>query len=185
MPDEQISDKVVDQLAIELDAYSTDLTGSERWNIVRPGKLQESGLKNPTSILLHIGHPTDDTWIDGSTALERSGISLNRQWVNFPAFETGGGVTGLWWRRFTVAIECNFVSLKKNRDESRRLANLVKGRVEYLLGHTAGVVGLIDSFSESAVLIMPVSSFMKEQGGPDNQFIWRGEVRFQVLTNRG
>ena len=85
---------------------------------------------------------------------------------------------------FAPKIVCFFIKSKENRDESRRIANIIQGRIEKTLwSQGASFQGITDEFGESSLLLIAKKSYSREGGGP-NQHIWRVYVWFQVLTHR-
>lgn len=110
-----------------------------------------------------------------------TGKDLENLSLNVPVGEIGGG--HLWWRRGTVSIGCYFIISKLDELSSAEIAHVVLGRVESTLDEVR-VTGIVDDFGECAYgRVMPFSSSFL-QGGGNNQYIWRGEVRWQVLTHR-
>lgn len=151
--------------------------------VVREGLLQENPLSNGISVTVHTGDPDEidqDAWVD------ELALPGDPNYPNTPMFEIGRPeVAGIhYWRRGTVKAECFFIKTKENRDESRRIANIIKGRIEASLwSQSADFQGIEDEFGETSMLLLQKKSYSREGGGP-NQHIWRVYVWFQVLTHR-
>jgi hypothetical protein len=157
---EQISDLIVDILAEELETGLSDsaLPEEEKIGVARGGKLQDNPVKARLYVLLHINDPDSDSWADIPTSAEGSNMARSEFYA--PAYEIGGG--GLWWRRFTIEFGLFAIKTKEDREEARRIANAIKGRIEKLSALSAGVPGLRDDFGESAIKVVLASSRIEE-----------------------
>lgn len=183
MDGKQISDLIVDGLVTDLTAGlvdAIDLESDEIVGVVRGGQLQENPVKARLYVLVHVNDPDDPTWEDQTVASRQQ--NLDREFIDIPAFEVGGG--GMWWRKGIVEFGLFATKSKETRDQARQVANMVKGRIEKIIQLSTSAVGITDSLGEFAVKIMAVASRLEEGGGPPRSFIWRGRVRYQVLTNR-
>lgn len=141
--------------------------------LVRAGLLQD----DPTpgvSILTHTNDPAKPgEWWHSVVAGPEEKLS-----PHIDAYEIGGAE--LWWRRFTTTLT-QFWSPTDDRSTAEQLASLVLARSEYALKNlNLNSIGA-DDYGETPLMIHIVSSYNHEAGGP-GQFIWRGQVRWQVLT---
>jgi hypothetical protein len=129
--------------------------------------------------MVHIGDPEHpDEWVDGH---ESYGVHPLREMEVHPR-EVGGG--HWWWRRGTVEFQYFGLKSKEDRDEARRIANTIKGRIEQTIDASMRVPQLKDSFSEQVLEVLSVSDKLIEGGGPPRSFIWRGLIRWQARTYR-
>ena len=182
-PNAAISDLVVDAMVADLqDMAATISSENETWGAVKGGRLQDNPLKYDIYICVHIGDPEDpNNWLDGTVANTRD--ALDRNAFRFPAVEVGGGAAS-WWRRFTIEFGYYGIKTKTDRDESRRIADITRGRISLCLARSRRIIGLIDMFQECSGMGIEVSSGLFEGGGPPKSFIWRGKIRYQILTTR-
>lgn len=183
MTDAAISDMLVDAMVLDLtDLANTIGTDDEQWGIVKGGRLQDNPTKYDVYICVHIGDPEDpNNWMDSTVANTRD--ALDRRDFRFPAQEVGGGGQ-MWWRRFTVEFGYYGMKIQSNRDESRRIADITRGRISRCLNHSTNLTGITDLFGECSLQYVEVASGLFEGGGPPKNFIWRGRIRSQVLTAR-
>ncbi len=181
-----ISDMLVESVTAALVASMQDPYDSDDptyAQVLREGLLQENPLSNGISVTVHTGDPDEvdqDAWVD---ELAEPG---DPHYPNTPMVEIGRpGVTALhYWRRGTIKAQCFFIKTKENRDESRRIANVIQGRIERTLWSQSELFqGITDEFGETSLLLLGKKSYSREGGGP-NQHIWRVYVWYQVLTFR-
>lgn len=173
---------IVEKIAEDLDtALILNIPKSDeaRVNWVKAYRFQDSPEDYEIYVSVVPGNPNVPTEEHGRIDI---GENLEKLGLNIPSGEVGGG--HLWWRRGRVKVGAFL--LDKGYDESKaaNVAHTVLGRVEY---HTEriNVSSLLDEFGERAhgnVYVFASNFF--EGGGPDDQYIWRGEVRWQVLTQR-
>lgn len=153
---------------------SSDVT---RASVVKAWRFQDNPLDKPVAIWVLGGKPGSIDFMDGwvnSNSIEDLGLRV-------PAGEIGGG--HLWWRRGRVQINCNYVNKRLTETVAAQAAYEVLGRVIHWTERTI-VSDLIDEFGERAILPYVFGSTFFEGGGPENQYFWRGEVEWQVLTQR-
>jgi hypothetical protein len=110
----------------------------------------------------------------GAADMENLGLKL-------PSGEIGGG--HLWWRRGRIELGVYFVRERLEQIVAGDYAHKVLGRAMYWL-ERADVSDLVDEFGEQALWIYVYASSFFEGGGPTNQYYWRGEILYQVLTER-
>lgn len=193
---DQISDVLVDAIVEELtEALQTNIDKADPAYVpfIQGGKLQADpvvkGESWGHSIEVHMGDPDtiEDKWCDELAGPEDPYVRMSNQALPFA--EIGGsGFSGIfWWRRGVVDINSFFVLKPEyDRSKARQIHNLLRRRVEKVLGESHGqkFLGLTDDEGdEHVILFMPVKSKGIESGGP-NQFIWRGRVWWQALTER-
>jgi len=179
--DAAISDLVVDALVLDLtDVFAPLVDTPEQLGIVKGGNFQQNPLNKRIYCCVYIGDPADDAWKDSNSA--HSVKDLSRSQFQQETFEIGGGST--WWRRFSVEFGFFGIKSKEGQDEARRIASITRGRVEMAIATSTRLRGLTDSLGEHVLLPVVVTSQAFEGGGPPNQYIWRGVIQFQVLTQR-
>jgi hypothetical protein len=144
---------------------------------VRQGTLQDDPEQKRIYILVSPGDPADTSespaWKD-TIAREEDG------WVT-TSYEIGGGER--WWRRFTITIGLFFTQTRESRDEARRIATWVMGRVQKAVqDHQA--VDLTDDFGEHAYLLLADMALSQERGGPPDEFIWKERIHVRFLAEK-
>lgn len=148
-----------------------------RPNLIKGYRFQENPLNTPIYLWVSGGNPTDPNFRDGRvSSREMEGLGLR-----VPIGEVGGG--HLWWRRGRVGIGCYFIADRYEQLVAAEYAHLVLGRATDAIERTQ-VADLIDEFGEQALLAIVHASTFYEGGGPTNQYVWRGEIHWQVLTSR-
>ncbi len=194
---DQISDVLVDAIVVALtEELQTNVDKADPAYIahIQGGKLQadpiRAGAGWGNSIEVHIGDPDtlEDTWVDELAGPDDQYIKYAPA-GGLPISEIGGGgFSGLfWWRRGVIDINSFFIGRDYDRDKARQIHNLLRRRVEQVLGDGSGggFLGLTDSSGkEQVIFFMPVKSRVTESGGPPSQFIWRGKVWWQALVSR-
>jgi len=194
-----LQDKMIDNVPdeyVEMLAY----TGSDnREHVLKPslvkvGRLQDDPTElsgsaaEPSSVItIHTNDPGDlaDGWkhsIAGPNDESTTNLGLD---LGRPYELTG---TELWWRRIKVEFEIYFLESDQTQAEATRLANAMRGLLEqycrsYNSSHEHGWRCFItDDFGEYAMLSSVAKAHCSEGGGPDDDYIWRGELWLQVLT---
>ncbi len=185
MADAHISDLLVEKAVevLETALQGVDSDDPTYCEVVREGLLQENPLANRTSITVYPGDPDEidqDSWIDQVCP------PGDPNYPNTPMFEIGRPeIAGIhMWRRGTIKGDVFLIKTGEDRDEARRIANVIRGRIEKALwSGQAEFVGMFDSFGEQVIMFLPFKSYAREGGGP-NQHIWRIYVWWQALTSR-
>lgn len=169
-----IIDAVNDNLVKELRTLVSEDDPS-RAGLVRAGQLQDNPLKFGISVLTFTNDKDDPkTWPHAVTS------GTGEKLVSNPfSYEIGGGE--FWYRRFSTQI-LQFWPPNTSRELSRRYAGNVLARAEYAIKTTPLGIGP-DDLGEAPIQIYLASSFNKEGGG-GSQFIWRGDIYWQCLTER-
>lgn len=155
-------------------AYRTD---PARVDLVKPYRFQQEPQGTPVYLSVIAGDVSDPTLRDARVKADEQ-ESLG---INLPSGEIGGG--HLWWRRGRVTIACYYVMHKFSQEDAALHSHTVLGRVTHHLERTQ-VADLVDDFGERALATMVIANVFFESGGPPDQYIWRGEVEWQVLTER-
>jgi len=140
-------------------------------------RFQENPLEENIYLWVAGGNPEDPNDRDarvGTAQMEGLGMEL-------PRGEVGGG--HLWWRKGHVEVGCYFVREHFAQSVAGDYAHIVLGRTMNCIERTQ-VSDLVDEFGEQAVLITVYASAFFEGGGPPNQYLWRGKVLWQALTER-
>lgn len=161
-----------------------DPDDTARGDMVRAGLMQEDPTKKELHALVHQGDPQKpDSYM--AHVPQMSELFAKSEGMDFPAEEIGGGV--FEEQTFTVDIGC-FLLGKGNRVQAAQLSRLFFARAKKALqdacrvGGSSGLLGLTDEFGRQTIRGRITEHRMNEGGGPPNQFIWRGHIRFAVLT---
>jgi hypothetical protein len=164
----QLNTKLITEVA------SSDPTKAD---IVKIGKYQDDPLKNNIYAAISPGDPERLEWADGIVTLE----SMQNVGFNIDPREVGGGE--VWWRRGIIQVGTYFIMDRFTESVAITHAHTFLARLENAL-QTTPIAGLEDSYGERAVLLFVAGNQYSETGGPPNQYIWRGKVWWQVLTER-
>jgi hypothetical protein len=147
--------------------------------LIRQGKLQQDPVKERIALLVHPGDPSDTSetpeWRD-----KMAGEEGDKDWIP-ESHEIGGGE--FWWRKFTVEMDVYLVKTREERAEAREISEWVFGRAHKALTDLSGI-NLTDDFGEEAFYLTVDSVTFRESGGPPSTFIWKGKIRFRVLTEK-
>lgn len=144
---------------------------------VQPYRFQGDPIDQKIYAYVTDGDPKDPYTMDGRI----DAIDADTLGLRVPAGEIGGG--HLWWRRGRVVFGCYYLADNLEQLPSADYAHIVLGRIETAIERTI-VTDLVDEFGERAHKIFLTSTAFFEGGGPDDQYLWRGEVLWQVLTQR-
>lgn len=145
--------------------------------VVKPYRFQSDPVKNSIHISVLGSDPADTNRKDGRvTARDMEDLGMK-----LPSGEIGGG--HLWWRRGRIMIGVYFIIQGYTEELAADYAYRVLGRVtDYT--ERIQVADLSDEFGERAHYLMVYGNHFYEGGGPTSQYLWRGEVNWQVLTSR-
>jgi len=173
---DMLMDDIVTHLAKELMTDIDDpLDADNKGGVVRFGKLQADPSVGKINILIHFGNE------DWKHQLYTPEVRGTVGW-EMPMMEIGGTYSVTYWvRRFVVELKV-FLSGESDRDEARRNAHVALSRAEWAVS-TFSVNAVVDSFGEAPHLIQVRDSYMRESGG-EGDFIYRGEIRFEVFTTK-
>lgn len=158
---------------------------------VKLGRFQESPLMKNVYVSISGGDQQDPELSDGILTVRAASPGWQPGFEMYPR-EIGGrwdddddsipGGAEMWWRRGRIQIGCFFVTQNFEEEIAMEYAYETLGRLTKAV-NTCPVGGIKDSFGECAVKIFCFASNFFEGGGL-KQFIWRGSVKFQVLTER-
>jgi hypothetical protein len=141
------------------------------------GRFQDSPLENHTYLAISSGNTRNDTTVDGIVSLgDMANISMK-----LPGREVGGG--SYWWRRGVIDIGYYGVAEGMTLEETVHNAYNFLGRVHHWT-ELARVSDLTDEFGEHAMKIFVYQTTFTQSGGPETQYIYRGQVSWQVMTAR-
>ena len=146
-------------------------------DVVEIGRFQDDPVKKNVHIAIQGGYLEKPNYMDGIVTLEE----FHRIGMYIPPREVGGGQ--MWWRRGSVEVGCFFIGTSLTEAQMRTAAYNVLGRVTSNLDNIA-ISGLSDSFGEKGYQMQSYASEYFQGGGPPNQYIWRGRVLWQALTER-
>lgn len=176
----QIIPLIVNRLVSHLDnTLRVQISSSDRSRaaLVKPWRLQASPLQTPIYCAVQSGNLLDPKQKDariGADEIEDLSLVL-------PIGEIGGG--HYWWRRGMCSIGCFYLVNRYTEDQAAEYAHIFLGRVVNQV-ERCQVADLVDEFGERAYQINAFASTFVEGGGPEDQYLWRGEVWWQVLTRR-
>lgn len=177
MTDGFIKDLVINELSDWLTTkLITEGSGDTKAKVVKPYRFQENPLEENVYVWIAGGNPQEpfdkDTRVRHSEA-EDLGLYL-------PPGEIGGG--HLWWRRGTAEVGCYWVRKRYEQSHAAFLSHQILGKAMYWL-ERAPVSGIVDEFGEKSIMLTLYGNTFFEGGGND-QFYWRGDIHWQVLTER-
>jgi hypothetical protein len=159
-----------------------------RATVVKIGRFQESPLVNNVYVSISGGDQQDPYLNDGVLDV-RSTTPGWQPGFQMPTYEVGGdpnfnGMSNrMWWRRGKIELGCFYVQQQFEEELAAQYAYETLGRLIKAV-ETCPVSGVKDTFNECAVAIFCFASSFFESGGPPKQYIWRGAVKWQVLTER-
>ena len=156
-----------------IDEVSDDTQANE----VKAYRFQDSPLDKPIYLSVLSGDPEDPSFADGRLGYK----DMNDLGLNLPSGEVGGG--HLWWRRGRVRIGAYFMAGDTEQQDAADYAQIILGRAMKSLDECP-VSDLVDEFGERAHWVAVTASTFSEGGGPENQYLWRGMIHWQVLTER-
>jgi hypothetical protein len=146
--------------------------------LVKVGRFQDNPVKKNVLVAISGGDFEDPAYMDGRADLE----TMNQVKIaNLPVGEIGGGI--YWWRRFTMDFRTFFVKQRFEEDIAMKYGYEFYGRLLNAI-QVCTFGRLVDDYGERTCGLPYIegSSFF-ESGGPQ-QYIWRGKVKWRVLTHR-
>lgn len=167
------------------DIASDDIT---RASVVKIGRFQDNPIVKNVYISISGGDQQDPYLNDGILDIRNASPGWNAG-MKLPTFEVGGdlGFDGLsnrmWWRRGKIELGCFWLIDQLDEETAANKAYEILGRLTSAVEETS-VRNLKDSYNECAVAIFAIASSFFESGGPPRQYIWRGAVKWQCLTER-
>jgi hypothetical protein len=152
-----------------------------RLDKVKIGPYKEGPKTAPLRIWIQSGDIQDPNYLD-SIASYGKNDSNNKIAFYVAPREIGGGE--MWYRRGIIGIELFFIKQVPipNDEEARALAYDFQSKLFYFVKNVK-VSDLKDDYGEHAIKVFPygVSTF---QGGGEDASIWRGKLRWEVLTEK-
>jgi hypothetical protein len=148
----------------------------EAAGLVKIGSLQDDPTANVQNILIR------EAGIEHRDEMH----DAERNEIYSPAWEIGGGGAVHYWRKFKVEFDLYFLTGGENRDEARTLAFITQARAERAIWDIPQSVfpNTQDDFGETAHLVVIRESGINEGGGPEDSFIWRGEMMVEFMTEK-
>ena len=161
--------------------YNTPLIpDDEKPKIVKEGRLQQDPTTPVFTVMVSPNDYEDkERWAD--IPVSRGDEALDKYMMKVYAYEVGGNAQ-IWWRRGIIEWQIFGMRKKWDADVMLNYSTLTKGRLERIVA-TLDLGNMKDEFGEVAKLALPVLSNQFRSGGEKaNALIWRGKVRYQVLT---
>jgi len=198
---EHLQSKMIDSVPVayqEMLTY-TDREGEDRVlepSLIKLGRLQDDptnlsgdALIPSICISIHYHDPGDtgDGWKDGIASSVES--SMTNAAFGIPAvYEIGGGT--MWWRRIVVEFSAYYIDADLSQSDASRMTAALRGCLEKFCDRRTVVntdgwrCSLADPLGETSVASIVVKDHMWEGGGPADDYIWRGSLWVQVMTER-
>jgi hypothetical protein len=145
--------------------------------LVKVGRFQENPTDVNISVAISAGDYEDPDYIDGR--IDHPDLRDLRI-RNLPVGEIGGGI--YWWRRFSVLSSVFFVRQNFEEEVALQHAYEFLGRLQKSI--EAKQFSLEDDFGEIAKGKPFIESTTFFESGGKNKWIFRGKLRFRVLTWR-
>jgi hypothetical protein len=146
--------------------------------LVKVGRFQDNPVKKNVSVSISGGDFEDPAYMDGRVDHE----SMDQFKIkNLPVGEIGGGI--YWWRRLTIDFKTFFVKQRFEEEIAMKYAYEFYGRLLTAI-ETCNLKNLTDSYGEKAYCPPYIEGASFFESGGANQFIWRGKVKWRVLTER-
>jgi len=146
-------------------------------DVVKLGLLQVAKTKQNIQVGVQGGDHEEPEQADGIITMQE----LPKIGVWFPAREVGGGQT--WIRRGVCQLEAYFIREKLTEEEASLAAYEILGRLMASI-ETCPVQGVLDGFGERIVTIYCYANTYFESGGPPKSYIYRGKVKWAIVTER-
>lgn len=166
-----------DHLSVALQDEVPD-TDPTKAVLIKVGRFQDNPVKKNVSVSLSGGDFEDPSYMDARADHEQ----LDQFKIkNLPIGEIGGGL--YWWRRFTCDFKTFFVKQGYEEDIALKFSYEFYGR---LLGaiEDCRISKLEDSYGEKACCPPYIEGASIFESGGANKYIWRGKVKWRVLTWR-
>lgn len=170
-----ILDRMVESLRVSMITDVSDRM--QKASLVKKGLLQVNKIEKRIEIGVTGGDHEDPNYRDGI-------ISLNDMPdidQHFASREVGGGQ--LWNRRGVARLECYLLTDGLSEDRAFARAYDILGRLMESID-TIPIYDLVDDYNERGVKLYCFGNTYFESGGPPAQYIFRGKVFWQALTER-
>ena len=169
--------KVERHLQYELfDAVPED--SPTRAGLVKVGLMQENPADKVASVSITSGDFEDDGFVDAHVDHPEVQEFTIR---HLPRGEVGGG--HYWWRRFSIRVQVFFVRAGYDEDTATQHAYDFYGRLQSAI-EACQIGTMSDHYGERALGKPYLESTTFFPSGGKNKFIFRGKLRFRVLTSR-
>lgn len=172
---DMILDRMVESLSVSMVTEVADV--KEKANLVKKGLLQVNKIEKRIEIGVTGGDHEDPNYRDGIVSLN----DIPDIAQNFAAREVGGGQS--WYRRGVARLECYLLTDGLSEKLAFTRAYNVLGRLLASI-ETIPIYDLVDSYGERGVRIYCFGNTYFESGGPPTQYIFRGKIFWQALTER-
>lgn len=172
---DMILDRMVDRLTTEMIAHC--VIKEEKASLIKKGLLQVNKVEKRIEIGVTGGDHEDPAYQDSITSMQR----LPDIAQFFAAREVGGGQ--MWWRRGVCRIECFLLTDGLAEKDAFARAYNILGRLENSI-EDVYIADIVDDYDERGVKIYCYGNTFFESGGPPTQYIFRGKVFWQALTER-
>lgn len=172
---DMILDRIVTQVTTTMITNVSDIT--QKASLVKKGLLQVNKVEKRIEIGVTGGDHEDPDYQDSITSLQR----LPDIAQMFAAREVGGGQ--MWWRRGVCRLECFLLTDGLQESLAFARAYDILGRLESTIENVY-IADLVDDYGERGVKIYCYGNTFFESGGPPTQYIFRGKVFWQALTER-
>jgi len=146
--------------------------------LVKVGRFQDNPVKKNVSISISGGDFEDPSYMDGR--VDHQGFDEFKI-KNLPVAEIGSGF--YWWRRFTMDYKTFFVKQRFEEDIAMKYAYEFYGRLLRAM-ETCKLGKLVDSYGEQAYCPPYIEGASFFESGGAQQYIWRGKIKWRVLTKR-
>lgn len=146
-------------------------------HVVKVERYQEDPTKNNVQIAIAGGDPDNPDYVDGIVTLE----DLHNIGFNVYAREIGGGQ--MWWRRGHVMVGAYFILEGLAEEAAQESAYTILGRLEDNIENLS-VSHLVDDYGEQAIKLFMFGNEFFRSGGPPSNYMYRGKVLWQCLTER-
>lgn len=197
---EHLQEKMIDNMPAQFQRMMEYVDKDDQDRVFAPSLIKTGRLQDDPTVLsassaipsvgiyIHYNDPSDtgDGWKDGICSAVDS--SMTNAAFQIPVYEIGGGE--MWWRRFWVEWEMFAIDADFDQETAYRIAAALKQGIEYFANRSSTVnpdgweCVIRDQFHECSLFSKVVKSHLWEGGGPPDDYIWRGGVWLQVLTER-
>lgn len=175
----QIVDMILDRMVEHLTTVMITKISDpmQKASLVKKGLLQVNKIEKRIEIGVTGGDHEDPNYRDGIISLN----DLPDIDQKFATREVGGGQT--WYRRGVARLECYLLTDGLAENEAFTRAYDILGRLMSSIEEIE-IADLVDDFDERGIRIYCFGNTYFESGGPPSQYIFRGKVFWQALTER-
>lgn len=141
---------------------------------IKLGRVLESPLKTNISVAVISGDPEDSDFMD-----KRIDFDDDFKVKSLMAQEIGGGC--YWWRRGTIFFNVFYVRQRYPEVQAYEYAYSFYGRLHSALDRFS-FTPIIDDYGEQVHPPVYIESVRFTEGGGADQFMWRGKLKWRVLS---